>query len=111
VRMSRPAAAWSLGLSIWLLGFLSVTSFNVLGDVTFLRGTFFDNLDYLTANIMLPLGGLAIVFFAGWVMSRNATADEIDPRGGAGYRAWYFLAKFVAPVAVVLIFLNAIGLF
>lgn len=110
-RLSRQLAAWSLGLSIWLLGFLSVMSFNVLEDVTFLRGSFFDNLDYLTANIMLPLGGLAIIFFAGWVMSRNSTADEIDPRGGKGYRTWYFLAKFVAPVAVVMIFLNAIGLF
>ena len=111
LRVSRPVAAWSLGLSIWLLGFLSVLSFNVLSDLTFLRGTFFDNLDYLTANIMLPLGGLAIVFFAGWVMSQNSTADEIDPGAGGGYRAWRFLARYVAPIAVVLIFLNAIGLF
>jgi NSS family neurotransmitter:Na+ symporter len=96
---------------IWLFGFLSVLSFNALADLTFLRGTLFDNLDYLTANIMLPLGGLAIVFFAGWVMSQNSTADEIDPQAGAGFRAWRFLAKYVAPVAVVLIFLNAIGLF
>ncbi|HSG65624.1 MAG TPA: sodium-dependent transporter, partial [Gammaproteobacteria bacterium] len=110
-RLSRPVAAWSLGTLIWFFGFLSVLSFNELADLTFLRGTIFDNLDFLTANIMLPLGGLAIVFFAGWVMSQNSTADEIDPQAGAGFRAWRFLAKYVAPVAVVLIFLNAIGLF
>ncbi len=111
MRLPRTMAAWSLGGSIWLLGFLSVFSSNLLSGVTFLRGTFFDNLDYLTANIMLPLGGLAIVVFAGWVMSRNSTADEIDPDAGRGYRAWRFLARWVAPVAVVLVFLNVIGLF
>ena len=111
VQLSRTVAAWLLGIVIWAIGFLSVLSFNLLGDVNFLRGTFFDNLDYLTANIMLPLGGLAIVIFAGWVMSRNSTADEIDPHAGTGYRAWYFLARYIAPVAVVMIFLNAIGVF
>ena len=111
LRLGRTAAAWSLGGVIWLLGFLSVFSSNLLSGVTFLRGTFFDNLDYLTANIMLPLGGLAIVFFAGWIMSQNSTAAEIDPQAGKGYRAWRFLARWVAPVAVVLVFLNVIGLF
>jgi len=111
LRLSRSAAAWSLGGLIWLLGFLSVFSSNLLSEVTFLRGTFFDNLDYLTANIMLPLGGLAIVIFAGWVMSGNSTADEIDPQAGTGYRAWRFLARWVAPIAVIMVFLNVIGLF
>jgi NSS family neurotransmitter:Na+ symporter len=111
LRLRRPVAAWILGLTIWLVGFLSVLSFSRLAEFKFLRGTFFDNLDFLTANIMLPLGGLAIVVFAGWVMSRNSTADEIDPHGGSGYRLWRFLSRYVAPVAVILIFLNAIGLF
>ncbi len=110
-RLSRPVAAWSMGISIWALGFLSVFSSNLLSDVRFLRGTFFDNLDYLTANIMLPLGGLAIVVFAGWIMSRNSTADEVDPEAGRGYRVWRFLARWVAPIAVILVFLNVIGWF
>jgi hypothetical protein len=44
-------------------------------------------------------------------MSRNSSADELDAAAGAGYRAWHFAARFIAPVAVVLIFLNAVGLF
>jgi NSS family neurotransmitter:Na+ symporter len=111
LKLSRPTAAWSIGSLIWLVGILNVLSFNVIADVTFLRGTVFDNLDFLTSNILLPLGGLAIIVFAGWIMSRNSTADEIDPAAGLGYRGWRFLARYIAPVAVVLIFLNAIGLF
>ncbi len=108
-RLSRRTAAWSLGGLIWLLGFLSALSTNVLAGFTFWRGTFFDNFDYLTANIMLPLGAMSIVFFAGWVMSRNSTSDEIDPHAGFYYRVWRLLARFVAPVAILLVFLDVIG--
>jgi hypothetical protein len=44
-------------------------------------------------------------------MCQNSSADELDPAAGPGYRAWLFSARYIAPVAVVLIFLNAIGLF
>jgi NSS family neurotransmitter:Na+ symporter len=108
--ISRGQAAWMIGGTIWLLGFLSVWSFNILSDFTLFGRTVFDNLDFLTSNIMLPLGGLAIVFFAGWIMCRNSTADELDPEAGTGYRAWRFSARYIAPVAVVVIFLNAVGL-
>jgi NSS family neurotransmitter:Na+ symporter len=109
--LTRPAAALLVGVIIWALGFLSVLSFNEWAQYTFWRGTYFDNLDFVTSNIMLPLGGLAITVFAGWVMARISTADELDPAAGPWYRIWRFLARYVSPVAVVLIFLNAIGVF
>lgn len=110
-KLRRTSAAGLVGVTTWVLGFLSVGSFNVLANFRLFGRTLFDNLDFLTSNIMLPLGGLAIVFFAGWVMSRNSSADELDPAAGPGYQAWYFAARYIAPVAVVLIFLNAVGLF
>jgi len=109
--LSRSAAAGLVGGTIWLLGLLSVWSFNLLADFKPFGRTLFDNLDFLTSNIMLPLGGLAIVFFASWIVCQNSSADELDPAAGPGYRAWHFSARYIAPVAVVLIFLNAIGLF
>jgi len=107
----RPVAASLVGLIIWVLGFLTVLSFNHLSDFTFLKGTFFDNLDYLTSNIMLPLGGLAITVFCGWVMCTSSSAEELDPEAGDAYRIWRLLSRYIAPVAVVLVFLNAIGVF
>lgn len=106
---TRAQAALVVGGLIWLLGFATVLSFNALADVRFLRGTVYDNLDYVTSNVMLPLGGFLITVFAAWIMCRNSSADEL---GGAGvlYRAWRFLARFVAPVAIAFIFLRAIGL-
>ena len=58
---------------------------------------------------MLPLGGMLIVLFAAWVMCRNSTSEEL---GGAGrlYSAWRFLARYVAPIGILFVFLKAVGL-
>ena len=109
--LSREVSAAIVGGTIWLLGLLTVFSFNLLADFKPFGRTLFDNLDFLTSNIMLPLGGLLIVFFAGWIMCRNSSADELDPEAGTGYMAWRFAARYIAPVAVIVVFLNAIGLF
>jgi NSS family neurotransmitter:Na+ symporter len=108
---SRGQAATVVGVITWALGFLSVLSFGPWSGFEFIQGTIFDNLEYLTNNVLLPLGGLAIVVFASWVMAVNSSADELDPEVGFIYRVWRFCARFVAPVAVVLVMLNAIGVF
>lgn len=104
---TRAQATVMTGLTIWLVGLGSVLSFNVLAEFRFLAGTIFDNVDYLTSNIMLPLGGLLIVVFAGWIMCRNSTSDEL---GGSGslYKAWRLLARFIAPVGILFVLINAI---
>ncbi len=106
---SRAQAALLVGFGIWALGFGTIVSFNVFADVSFWRGTIFDNIDHVTSNILLPLGGVLIVVFAGWVMCRNSTSEEL---GGAGriYSAWRFLARYVAPIAILFVFLQAVGL-
>jgi NSS family neurotransmitter:Na+ symporter len=106
---TRAQASVMIGLLIWVLGFGSVLSFNVLADVQFLAGTVFDNVDYLTSNIMLPLGGLLIAVFAGWVMCRNSTSDELG-NSGALFKAWRLLARYVAPLGILFVLLKAVGL-
>ena len=107
---SRIRAATTIGLLIWILGFGSVLSFSELSDVTFLFGTIFDNVDYITSNIMLPLSGTFIAIFAGWVMCRNSSADELGGAGGF-YKSWRLLARYVAPAGIGIVFLQAIGVF
>ena len=106
---SRAQAAIIMGLSIWLLGLGTVFSFNILADFTFFKGTIFDNLDFLTINVMLPLGGLMIAVFAGWVMCRNSSADELGS-AGTSYKAWRILVRFVAPIGILFVFLKSSGL-
>ncbi len=108
--LSRPATAILIGAVIWALGLLSVLSFNVLSDVNLVWGTFFDSADFLTSNIALPLGGFAIALFAGWIMSKRSTSSELQLADGTAYRLWRIGARYVAPAAVILIFLNAVGI-
>ena len=79
------------------------------GVGVFRDSTIFDLLDYLTANIMLPLGGLLIAVFAAWKMSRASTVDELAMGDGFFYKLWRFLVRYITPVAVVIIFLKAIS--
>lgn len=104
---TRAQATIMVGLLIWLVGLGSVLSFNVLADTKFLAGTIFANVDYLTSNIMLPLGGLLITIFAGWVMCRNSTSDELGTSGGL-FKSWRLLARFVAPIGILLVLINAV---
>lgn len=104
---TRAQAAIAVGGLIWLLGFASVFSFNIWSDFTFFRGTIFDNLGFLANDIMLPLGGMLIAIFAGWIMCRNSTADELGGTGGA-YKAWRFAVRFIAPIGIFLVLFFAI---
>ncbi len=115
--MNRVHASVVAGTVTWAVGLLTIFSFNRWADIhplsfisIFENYTVFDLLDYLTANIMLPLGGLAIALFSAWVMRRQDSLQELDMGDGPGYRLWHFLVKYVTPVAVIIVFLNLTGL-
>lgn len=107
-KMSRMRACIWAGLATWILGIGTVLSFNLTAGIRLFDKTFFDVLDYLTANVMLPLGGLSIAVFAGWVMSKENSADELQLKSPILFNSWLFLVKFVSPVAVAIVFLKAI---
>ena len=102
------ACLWS-GLFSWVVGLGTVLSFNLWSEHKLFGKTFFDLLDYLTSNIMLPLGGLFIAVFAAWVMREADVGEELAMVNRVGYHLWRFLVRFVTPVCVVIVFLNAIG--
>ena len=101
--ISRVRAALILGGAIFSFGLLTALSPNALANLRFGRGTFFDNIDFLASSIMLPLCGFFIVIFAGWVMCRNSSSEELAIGTGLRYNAWRFLSRFVAPAAILFI--------
>ncbi|MDH5649397.1 MAG: sodium-dependent transporter [Gammaproteobacteria bacterium] len=109
--VSRVKASVVSGFVTWLVGVGTVLSFNKWSEVTFFGKTFFDLLDYITANIMLPLGGLAIAIFVAWLMKKRTAREELALPKGPGYSLWYFLIRYVSPAAVLIVFLNVIGVF
>lgn len=107
---SRVRAAVLAGAAVWLLGIACLLSLNQWSGHTLFGKGVLDLFDYVTANILLPLGGILIAVFAGWVLPRRVTQDELGMGDGAGYRIWRFLVRYVSPVAVALVLLNALGL-
>jgi NSS family neurotransmitter:Na+ symporter len=114
LHIKRVTATLYAGILTWLLGIVSVFSFNSWAfDFEFAgqlkENGVFDILDIATANFMLPLGGLFIAIFAAWFMSHDASRDEMDIGDGFRYNLWRFLVKFITPVAILIVFLNLIG--
>ena len=107
------ASIW-MGVITWLLGLGTIFSFNLWQDKTwsipflFKDYSFFDTLDFITANIMLPMGGLFIAIFSAWLMREASSRDELKT-SEIIYTSWRFLLRYVTPVAVIIVFLNAIG--
>ena len=78
--------------------------FHPLGFIGRFEGkTLFDLYDFLTANIMLPLGALLMAVFAGWIMTREDTEDELAMK--SGYGIWRILIRYVAPIGIGVIFI------
>jgi len=122
-QISRIKAAVISGIFVWLCGLLTVFSFNLASDFTISSvintqygefvilkdATAFDFLDYLTSNIMLPLGGLMIAIYTGWLMKQQYSQDELNIPS-LWYSIWRILVRYVAPIMVLVVFLNAMGL-
>jgi len=104
------ACVWSGSLT-WLLGLGTVFSFNVWSNVKLFDRTIFQLLDYLTANLMLPIGGFCIAVFAGWIMKRQHSEQELNMATELDYIRWKVLISYVAPCAVFFVFLHVIGIF
>ena len=107
------ASVW-LGVATWTFGLGTVFSFNIWSDKTwsipylFKNYSFFDTLDYLTANVMLPMGGLFIAIFAAWLMRENSSREELNTHDWI-YKIWRILLRYVTPVAVIIVFLKAVS--
>ncbi len=110
MHMTRFKATGIAGGIIWFVGLGTVFSFNIGDKITFLGKNFFDSLDYLTANIMLPLSGLLIALFAAWRLKKATTLNELNFKNGIYYKSWRIVLGVVAPIGISLVFLGAIGL-
>lgn len=101
----RKRAAWIYGVLIFIIGIPSALSFGLLDHVQIFGGTFFDLADILTSRIGMPIGALLVAIFAGFILTKRETRDELNMHP-LFYNSWLFLVRFVAPVAIVIIFIT-----
>lgn len=98
----RRRASWVFGAVIFIIGIPSALSFGVLSETKIFSQSIFDFADLITSRIGMPIGALAISIFAGFVLTKSQTTDELNMHPII-YAIWRFLVKFAAPAAIVII--------
>jgi NSS family neurotransmitter:Na+ symporter len=111
--VKRSTAAILTCSTAFVIGLGSVFSFNAWSgwhplDFTgrFAEAGFFELLDYITANLMMPMGGLLLALFVGWRVVPRAVADEVNMQSPRLFRVWFWLLRWVVPVSISLIFIS-----
>ena len=110
----RGKAATIVSVGCWMIGVVSSLALGEWSGFKIAGMNFFDALDYLTAKIMLPVSGMLSAIFVGWVLDKAIVKGEATNYGTLKptfYPLYINILKFIAPVGIMLIFLNELGLF
>ncbi len=114
MKLSRAKSTLIAAASISVLGIFCTLSQGHLPNLSFGGLSLFDLLEKTSATVLLPLGGLLIVLFVAWVMKKENVFAELTNEGKLkGYlnTLYIIIIRFIAPIAIALVFLNGIGLF
>ena len=106
--ISRQLSAVLVVGSLSLLSLVSIFSYNIWADWSLAGNNFNDLMDFFSNQLLLPLGGLLIAVFAGWVMNREGSRTELSALGEGVYSLWRFLIRFVVPPVVALILITGL---
>jgi NSS family neurotransmitter:Na+ symporter len=112
--MKRVPVTISVTVAVLFFSVLSSLSFGSWKDVTVLGMTFFDLFDNITSKVLMPLGGLLIALFAGWVMPVKLLKAEISNEGQFKlklFTVYLFLIRYIAPLGILMVLLNQISSF
>ena len=112
--LRRATSTLSVGFLIWLLGIATVFSFNIwedfhpLGFTGYFAGmTVFQVIEFLSINVMLPVGGLFIAVFVGWKMTAASTREELMLTDGFVFRTWRALLRYLIPPVVFIVMITS----
>jgi neurotransmitter:Na+ symporter, NSS family len=101
----RSRVAISLGVISWVIGLGTVFSFNIWADRHIVGDlTFFDFVDYVSQNIMLPLGGMLIALFGAWALPKTVIGSQLGLQAGWVNVVWKILCGVIAPLGVLAVF-------
>ena len=111
--MARTKATWLTALALALVGSTAALSGSVFADVSILGRSFFDFYDFLSSNILLPIGGFFICIFVGWVWGfgkiEKALSNNDTLENSSIIRVFFFLVRWISPILILIILLSGLG--
>ena len=109
--LSRKTAALLIAGSCWLLGLATVFSFNIWSEITIGGRNLMGAIEFVATDIMLPVGGLLTALFAGWVLSKTITREDLnDKMPDWAFQCWLWLTRVVTPLLILVVMVNILGL-
>jgi NSS family neurotransmitter:Na+ symporter len=108
-KTSRKKALITIGVIVYVLGILALMSNieTLKAYATFFGKGFFDILDFTSSSILLPLGGMVIALFVGFVVDRTRLYGLLKPfMSDKLFNLWYFSIKYITPVGVFSVMVN-----
>lgn len=112
-KFSRLGACALLFVICWVIGAVCSLSFGPLSHIQIRGGNIFDFLDSLSSNVLMTLGSLFTVIFVGWRLKKTDVYDEFTNGGTLSrnskiFGVLWFLIRYIAPVAIIAIFISGI---
>ena len=113
MHLSRKKATRTMMIIVAILSTICSLSIGSWSHIRIFGKTIFDACDYFSAIILLPVGGLLISIFIGWILKRNISREELTNRNKLHeplFNAIFFCIKYIAPIIIILIFLSGFGI-
>ena len=107
--ISRPVASIGATVVCLILGTFCSLSFGIWKDVTLFGMGFFDLFDFIVAKLIMPIGGMMICVFLGWIVDEKVLRAEITNMGtlrAPYYPVFRFIIRYLAPICILLIFIS-----
>lgn len=113
-KLNRTGATIVTFLALAAVGATAALSNSILADVKVAGITFFDLYDFISSNLLMPIGGFFLAIFAGWVWKFPKIQEQLSNHGDLKnrgiIRVYYFIVRYVAPALILLVMLNGLGI-
>ena len=113
-KLDRKKAVLISTIVMFIVGVLTTHPHSLFGSTQVMGKSFFDFFDYVSSNILLPVGGLLITIFVGYFVKKSDILEEFNNEGtlnnGSAVKLLLLVLKFITPVMLIIVFLNSIGI-
>ena len=102
---------WSLilGILTFIFGIPSALSYGLMTDVQIFGKTFFDAMDFLVSNLLMPFGALCLSLFTSYIFKKALAMEELHldetPWKQGFFQVWLFLLRFIIPIIIIVVFI------
>lgn len=103
--ISRQRASVLIGGSAWLIGVLAALSFSALSHINIIGLSIFDFLDYITTNILIPLGCMITALFCGWAFPKEKSQKALG-LSDKQHRLWILILRYITPMLISIVFIS-----